>query len=151
MRRLTHAIVVCAFVLAAAPADADEAGARAHSLARSLMSPFCPGLLLADCQSSRAQELRAEIRGRFGRGETRDQIENDLVARFGPHVRAVPTSAGVGLLAWVLPALLAPATFLVLAWRLRQAMQHDPTPEPLRPAEDPAVAARLDQELLALE
>jgi cytochrome c-type biogenesis protein CcmH len=149
IRRMTYG-VLCALVLAAGPAHADDAAVRAAALARELMSPFCPGLLLADCQSSGAQELRTEIRDRVGRGDTSDEIVNDLVARFGPQVRAVPTPEGFGLWAWAFPGLLGAATFLVLAGRLRRATLHGPTSEPL-PAEDPAVTARLDQELWALD
>jgi cytochrome c-type biogenesis protein CcmH/NrfF len=143
--------LVCVCVLAAAPANADDAGADAVALARELMSPFCPGLLLVDCQSSGAYELRTEIRDRLGRGDTRDDIVNELVARFGPHVRAVPTPEGLGLVVWAFPGVLGAATLLVLARRLRRATRYDPTLHPLLPAEDPAVAARLDQELWALD
>jgi cytochrome c-type biogenesis protein CcmH len=143
--------LVCVFVLAAAPANADDAGADAAALARELMSPFCPGLLLVDCQSFGAHELRTEIRDRLGRGDTSEEIVNDLVARFGPHVRAVPTPEGLGLLVWAFPGVLGAATLLGLAWRLRHATRYDPTPQPILPAEDSAVAARLDRELWALD
>jgi cytochrome c-type biogenesis protein CcmH/NrfF len=57
----------------------------------------------------------AEIRHGFGRGETTDEIVNDLVARFGPQVRAVPVAEGLGLLASIFPGLLGVATLFVLA------------------------------------
>jgi cytochrome c-type biogenesis protein CcmH/NrfF len=121
------------------------------ALARELMSPFCPGLLLVDCQSTGAHELRSEIRDRLRRGDTRDDIVDDLVARFGPHVRAVPTPEGLGLLVWAVPGVLGAVTFLVVAWRLRCATRYDAAPQSIPPAGDPAVQARLDQELWALD
>jgi cytochrome c-type biogenesis protein CcmH/NrfF len=150
MMRLA-ASVLCALLLVPAPATAADAGARSTALARELMSPFCPGLLLADCRSSAAQELRAEIRDRFERGETEDDIVRDLVARFGSHVRAVPPMEGFGLLAWVFPPFMAAATFLALAWRVRRATPHGHIQEKIVPADDPAMTARLEQELWALD
>jgi cytochrome c-type biogenesis protein CcmH/NrfF len=150
MRRLILG-VLCVSVLAAAPAKAGDAAAEAVALASELMSPFCPGLLLADCRSSGAQELRAEIHDRLGRGESRDAIVNDLVLRFGPHVRAVPTAEGLGLLVWVLPGVLGAATLFMLIWRVLQATRHDPTTESALPSEDPALTVRLDQELWAAD
>ena len=150
MTRRLAAGVMCALLLAATPADADDAGARAVALARELMSPFCPGLLLADCRSPGAQELRAEIRDRVERGETTEEIVNDFVARFGPGVRAVPAAEGVGLVVWVFPGLVGAATLLVLVWRLRRATLHHRTSESMAPGDD-SMSARLDREIWALD
>jgi cytochrome c-type biogenesis protein CcmH/NrfF len=73
--------------LAWSPCVASAQSREAAELTRELMSPFCPGLLLSDCQSSGARDLRAEIRARVDAGESKGQIVDDLVARFGPGVR----------------------------------------------------------------
>jgi len=107
-------IVVLVFVFAGASAPIVQAqgleieapGREASELIHGLMSPFCPGLLLSDCRSEGARQLRVEIDRRFSAGESREAIEADLVARFGPEIRTMPSTDGVGLVAWVAPPVL---------------------------------------------
>lgn len=82
------------------------ASREARTLIQSLMSPYCPGLLLSDCRSEGGRQLRAEIINRFDAGESRDSIEADLVARYGPEIRTVPSFDGVGRVAWITPGVL---------------------------------------------
>lgn len=90
----------------AQPSDALLHSREATDFFHNLMSPYCPGLLLADCRSEGGRQLRAEISARLASGETREAIETDLVVRFGPGIRTVPGLEGIGLVAWVGPALL---------------------------------------------
>jgi cytochrome c-type biogenesis protein CcmH/NrfF len=139
--------------LVAVPVAAATPGQDAAALSRELMSPFCPGLLLSDCQSSGAQELRLEIRRRFEAGESRAAIVDDLVQRFGPGVRGRPEARGFGTVAWVFPVVIAVATLLLLVSRLRRATAASGEPE-ARPApapEDPTTRARIDDELYAMD
>lgn len=69
-----------------------------------LMSPYCPGLLLRDCPSPAATELKEEIRTELSHGKSVQEIEDALFARFGEaKLRSAPPMRGVGLLAWVVP------------------------------------------------
>jgi cytochrome c-type biogenesis protein CcmH len=74
-----------------------------HDLYRQVLSPFCPGRSLNDCPSSKAQELKDELRGRLQAGESRDVILEDVFARFGDQYRAVPVFAGIGIFVWLVP------------------------------------------------
>jgi len=144
---------VCAVALAVSPIIASTPGQEATALTRELMSPFCPGLLLSDCQSAGARELRAEIRRRFEAGESKTEIVDDLVLRFGPGLRGQPEPRGIGAVAWAIPLLLATATFLGLVWRLRAATARvRQLDSPLASAtEDPLVTARIEDELHAMD
>ena len=116
------------------------------------MSPYCQGLLLANCQSSGAHDLRAEIRA-ASKGETRHDIVDDLAKRYGASIRPEPTMDGVGALAWVLPGALAIASFLLLTRWLRNSASRVDVPERGEATtieEDPLIA-RVDQELLAVD
>ena len=136
-------------VLAQTPAQ------KASTLSGNLMSPFCPGLLLADCQSGRAYELRAEIARRFEAGETAPAIEADLLARFGTVIRATPELRGIGILAWAGPALLAAAALAFVVVVIRGATRRLPAArrraEDLAGSGDPAMLERLRIELEALD
>lgn len=64
------------------------------------MSPFCPGLSLAECPSEQASELRAQIDGRIASGASNREIDEWLVADYGESVLARPAQA----ISWIVPA-----------------------------------------------
>jgi cytochrome c-type biogenesis protein CcmH len=146
-------ILTSAFALAVSPAFADGPSTDAAALARTLMSPYCPGLLLADCQSSGAHDLRTEIRSRLEAGESSRDIVDDLAARFGDQIRAEPAMEGLGAVAWILPPVLGVASVFLLASRLRTMVRRgrDRGECGAMNREDDRMLARVEQELLALD
>lgn len=118
----------------------------ANSVAQEVMSPYCPGVTLHDCPSSKAQELREEITEWARAGMTKAEIIGRLEDEFDSSIRAVPRGSG-GLFAWLLPAAAlvigaAAAVLLARRWSRRR-------PEPPAPvlAASPENAARLNAEL----
>ena len=109
---LVRTIAVLAVLCAAtAPALAQTAARQqAADLSRELMSPYCPGKLLADCTSSLAGDLRTRIRTRLEAGESKAAVKADLVREFGTDILGAPPAEGVGWLAWLVPGLLAVVT-----------------------------------------
>ncbi|MBZ5710947.1 cytochrome c-type biogenesis protein [Nannocystis pusilla] len=76
-----------------APADAvasvrpeAEAEALMLELSHDLMSPYCPGRTIATCPSPQARKLEAQILAQAREGQSREDIEGTLVARF-PDIR----------------------------------------------------------------
>jgi cytochrome c-type biogenesis protein CcmH/NrfF len=98
---------------------------QASALAHQLMSPYCPGLLLSDCRSEGARELRTEILQRMQAGEEADSIESDLVTRFGPSIRTEPAFSGIGLVAWLSPFVFAIAGLGLVILVVRRAAPHN--------------------------
>jgi cytochrome c-type biogenesis protein CcmH/NrfF len=84
-----------------------------------VMSPFCDGVLLADCTSSESAELRKRIESHIQKGWTNRQIDEWLVDEYGTKVLARP----LGILPWAIPvaALLAGATAIGLISLRRNA------------------------------
>ena len=76
---------------------------KSESIIGAIMSPYCPGRLLKDCPSGQALQLKEKINARILAGETPEQIIDDLVNTFGEQIRASPTAAGFGLVAWLAP------------------------------------------------
>lgn len=112
--------VVLVMSLASSAQPSLSVGADSEALFNRIMSPFCPGLLLANCKSSAAQDLRRSIRDALSRGDTPETIEARLHERFGDRIRAMPRASGIGLLAWTIPSvLLAASAFWLLAWLRR--------------------------------
>jgi cytochrome c-type biogenesis protein CcmH len=127
---------------------------QANAMTHRLMSPYCPGLLLADCGSQGAGDLRTEIRQRLQRGETADAIERDLVSRFGPVIRTVPAFGGFGLIVWLGPLALGVAGLGFAIFVVRQRASHagSPVVVEFRAAHDDAqLDERLQNELDALD
>ena len=100
--RLLAALVV-ALVLAPA-ALASGRHPTLPELEHEVMCPTCKTLLELS-HAPVAERMRAFIRARIARGETKDEIKAQLVAEFGEGVLAAPPAHGFGLLAWLLPIL----------------------------------------------
>ncbi|MEQ1731609.1 MAG: cytochrome c-type biogenesis protein CcmH [Vicinamibacterales bacterium] len=161
-RPATCALVVVLTLLssetggAAQPGEVVRIDHEANEFIHGLMSPHCPGLLLSDCRSEGALLLRAEITERLAAGETRDAIEIDLVARFGPSIRTVPGLEGLGLVAWVGPGVLGVVGLALAVLAIRRLTGSAMTGRP--PGSDAESATpdrvldeRLQDELAALD
>lgn len=81
----------------------------ATTLYQQVFSPFCPGRSLNDCPSSKAAELKDEMRAQLEAGKSGDEILQGVFAKYGEQYRTVPKFAGVGILVW-----LVPVSFVVL-------------------------------------
>lgn len=147
----------------------EEIERRAESIARSIMSPFCPGRTVSACPN--AGPWREDIRNWVGEGVDAAEIRRRLSARVPEHnLAGVPKNR----LGWVLPVGLGLGALGILVFLLRYLVrpraEATPAPRaeaavaaaPATPAKaDAAPAAsrasgedydaRLDQELDTLE
>ncbi len=143
------ASVLCAWTALAAPTPDDQA----QSIANELMCPVCAGQTVAESGAELAVQMRATIRERLARGETREQIIAYFVAQFGEGVLAAPPRRGVGLLLWLsLPAALG-IGFLVLVLYVRRSVAAG-LPAASRPAPTPPTpdeAERIERRLREME
>jgi cytochrome c-type biogenesis protein CcmH len=106
---------------------------------------------LAVAQSPQAESERSYIRGLIAQGETKKQIEQNLVAQYGPAVLGRPPARGFNLTVYILPPAILTAGIAILAvtlprWRRRTRAAARSSDQTL-PALDPAEAQRLEQEL----
>lgn len=151
---LTWAMVVAWTVVQPMVVLTQSVDQQANTMTHRLMSPYCPGLLLADCRSEGARELRSEILQRLQTGETPESIETNLVARFGPSIRTEPAFNGMGLIAWLSPFVFAIAGFGLLVLVVRRAALHSrssDTPTGGESEGDAEMSDRLQDELDALD
>lgn len=108
-------------------------------------SPFCPGRTIEDCPSSKAGELRAQIRERLSSGSSREDIENYLVSVYGESLLAMPRASGFGQAAWLGPILFGLFGLgLVVLW-LRRAKSLGDSPAAAKI--DPELQARIEREI----
>jgi cytochrome c-type biogenesis protein CcmH len=106
---------------------------------------------LAVAESPQADAERSYIQGLIAQGETKSQIEKNLVAQYGVAVLGKPPAHGFNLTVYILPPaiVIIGAGLLVFTlprWRRRtraRAAERSATLPPL----DPTEAQRLDEEL----
>jgi cytochrome c-type biogenesis protein CcmH len=107
---------------------------------------------LAVAQSPQADAERSYIRGLIVQGETKKQIEQNLVAQYGPAVLGRPPAHGFNLTVYILPpaVLILGAGILALTlprWRRRTRAAAAAQPPATLPPLDADEARRLDDEL----
>jgi len=146
--RAALAAALLSLVLAA-PALASESHPTLAEIEHEVMCPTCKTLLELS-HAPIADRMRAFIRRRIAAGETKSEIESQLVGEFGEGVLAAPRLHGFGLLAWVLPVagLLGGAVAVgavARRWRRGDGGLLPPEPEPARL--DAALERLLDREL----
>jgi len=128
--------------------DTSTAPSWAYEVPAELMSPFCPGRTLADCPSPAAASIRMWILVQAAAGRTRDDVENELIARYGDRIRSAPKAEGFGWAAYLVPLGVFVGGGLLVAYVLRRMTRGAPPPPPeaIRPV-DPELERRVDEEL----
>ncbi len=96
---------------------------QAREIFSTTMSPYCPGLLISDCPSGKASELKVEIREWLQSGKNTEQVRTELQQRYKSNLDARPPTEGFGALMWVVPALLLFVGALIIARWLRAQVQ----------------------------
>jgi cytochrome c-type biogenesis protein CcmH len=152
-RTAAASLVASLALLAAGPVTAALAAAphvSYNQIVNDVMCVVCHEPL-AVAQSPEAFQERQYIRTLIAQGETRTQIEHEMVESYGPAVLALPPAHGFNLFVYVIPPVLLAlgvATVLITLprWRRRTRLAAA-QPAAARPALDPGDAERLDEDL----
>lgn len=129
---------------------------KAQSIDRSLMCPVCPAETIDQSQVPLAKQMRAMVREKLAAGESREEIQEFFVERYGQSVLAAPPKQGFNLLAWVLPgAGVAGALTLVVVVLRRMRGRAIGSPDSLEngevvPEELAPYLARVDEDIREL-
>jgi cytochrome c-type biogenesis protein CcmH/NrfF len=103
-----------------------------------------------------AGQLRTEIETRVGRGESTAAVESDLVARYGPRIRAMPDRAAFATTTFIVMVMIAlglvAAVVLVRRWRLGpERVTPALAPQGSSPCAADQYDTQLDEELRSME
>ena len=154
MRDLMRATLAILALLAASGAHAAGQDTWGYEIAHELMSPFCPGRTLSACPSAKADELRVWILMQESAGASREEVEAQLVERFGEKILPAPPAEDVsGIVGYFVPIFAIVAGAPLVWWLLRRltagsgASAVATESGPL----DPALAAEVDRELRELD
>jgi cytochrome c-type biogenesis protein CcmH/NrfF len=136
---------------AAPPAvDPSSAPSWAYEIPAELMSPFCPGRTLADCPSPAAANIRMWILVQAAAGRTKEDVEDELLQRYGDRIRSAPKAEGFGWAAYLVPLGAFVGGGVLVAYVLRRMTRGAPPPPPPPPGArpgDPEVERLVDEEL----
>jgi cytochrome c-type biogenesis protein CcmH len=77
---------------------------QALAIANQLQCPVCENVTVAYSTSTLAGQMRQVIRDKLAQGQTRDQIMQYFVDRYGEAILTQPPKHGLNLLVWILPA-----------------------------------------------
>jgi cytochrome c-type biogenesis protein CcmH len=144
-------LALLALVLAAPTATASDQHPTQGELEGEVICPTCH-TTLDQSNAPIAQEMKRFIATRIKAGDTRTEIENKLIATFGPSVIARPATHGFDLLAWLLPlfgAVVGAAVLGYAAWRWSRA--REPAPAASAGTLDADLERRVDDELARYE
>lgn len=76
----------------------------ADEINSTIMSPYCPALLLRDCPSEKAVELKVKIlKYIVDNNASKEKVMSWLKAEYGDAINSTPKSQGFGLIGWVAP------------------------------------------------
>lgn len=147
--------LVCVVATAAALGASQAAGQQAidktaSEIFGSVMSPFCPGMTIATCPSSQAADLRQQVRAQLAAGVGKEEVLDSLYARWGEDVLGPRSAMGVGLLAWLVPALAVLAGAAGLTLWLRASSARVAAPSAGGADLDPEAEHRIREELARL-
>ena len=120
----------------------------AQGIDNSLMCPICPTETIDQSQVELARQMRVMVRDKLAQGESRSEILQFFVDRYGLGILAEPPKSGFNLLVWVVPpiALLVGIGILAMTvWAMRRG-QHRYVEE-----EAPLVVAGLEPYLSAVD
>lgn len=122
----------------------------AHQLEERLVAPCCWKGTLRDHSSELAHQLRAEVEGRVAAGERSEDIEADMVRRYGEQVRALPAGSDPRWMIVAAFSALAGLGLVVLARVRRTRRSSAPTASGLV-AGEAAYDQRLEDELATVD
>jgi cytochrome c-type biogenesis protein CcmH/NrfF len=88
---------------------------RAARIEADVRCPSCTDVSVAQSNESTALAVRHEILRMVERGDSPAQIDDTLVAQYGPTILLVPPSTGGVALIWILPAAMAVGAVTVIA------------------------------------
>lgn len=137
-------VVVAGIALVVRSQPDNSPAARASRLQHELACPVCEGQSVADSNAFEASAIRAEIPELISQGKTDAQIRAYYASRYGDRILLTPANGGIGLVAWLVPAIVLFGGLGVIVVALRRWSR---TPRLTATADDEAIvaAAREDE------
>ncbi len=82
---------------------ADSIDKQTSEIANELLCPVCRGQTVSESNSDLANDFRDIIKSKLKEGQSREEILQYFISRYGDSVLASPPAKGFRLIIWVLP------------------------------------------------
>ncbi|MBI1736633.1 MAG: cytochrome c-type biogenesis protein CcmH [Candidatus Rokubacteria bacterium] len=115
-----------------------------YEIASQLRCVVCQNLSVADSPSEMANQMRGLVRERLAAGDSREQVMQYFVDRYGEWILLAPRREGFTLLVWVAPVVAVLAGLGIVVLVLRRWTR---TPATAPAAVDPAMRDRIRREI----
>lgn len=79
-----------------------------------IMCPICPGQTIGQSNSETSNQMRDLVLKKLRQGETKEEILDYFVSRYGERAMADPNKKGFNLMLWFLPFVLVVLVIIVL-------------------------------------
>jgi cytochrome c-type biogenesis protein CcmH len=135
-------------VFAQSPEE-EELEKKAQEIYRSLMCPLCPGQTIAESQTELSRQMRELVKKKLRQGESKEEIIQYFVSRYGESILAEPRKKGWNLILWLFPGafITLGATLVYLRLRRWSTPARIATEAPLEEVELAKYRERLEKEL----
>ncbi|MDA0988849.1 MAG: cytochrome c-type biogenesis protein CcmH [Chloroflexi bacterium] len=151
-------IAIASLVAAGCASSSDPLSAEdvAQGIDKGLMCPVCPSETIDQSQVEIANQMQIIVREKLAAGESRDDIFQFFVDRYGPGILAEPPKSGFNLLVWVIPPMALLLGSGALTMIVRSMRRERPeyaevdTDAPLSAAELEPYLSAVDQEIRRL-
>jgi cytochrome c-type biogenesis protein CcmH len=106
---------------------------KAQDIYRSLMCPICPGQTIEQSQNELSAQMRALIREKLEQGQSKGEILQFFVERYGETILAAPVKSGFSLIAWLAPVTVIISGGIVIWLAIRKWVkgEKESFPEPV--------------------
>ena len=153
MTRLVAALAAALLLIGAAgqPAAAQTATpvneTVVHDIAAQLRCVVCQNLSVADSPSEMAGQMRTLVRERLAAGDSREQVMQYFVDRYGDWILLAPRRSGFTLIVWLAPIVATVVGLLIAVLVIRRWTSRKPGDARTAEAVDPLMRERIRREM----
>lgn len=128
---------------------ADSIDKQVSEISNELLCPVCRGQTVAESNSDLANDFRDIIKTKLQEGQSREEILNYFISRYGDSVLSSPPAKGIRLIIWILPVavLLFGLISLIRFLKIKSKIQE----RSIRPIENDKYLNDVDKELNKLD
>lgn len=152
---MARTLLVLLVALAASPpvggAQRADLEREAVEIEAMLIAPCCYAQQVSVHQSAAADEIKADVRLRLAAGQTRQQILDAYVTRYGKRILAQPPAEGFDITLYALPLVLFFGSLGLIVVFTRRFARRAPAVPAAEPPVTAGVSERLDDELRDLD
>ncbi len=98
----------------------------ARELYERIMCPICPGQTIAQSNSGTSIQMRDLVLKKLRQGETKEEILQYFVSRYGERIMTKPNKKGLNLMLWFLPFIFIALAAIVIYLLIRRWLKRVP-------------------------